>query len=449
MAFTGGYIFTRFEGAAEPVVRDFPVPETVVIPLDGTFPEPRVLICREGEPVRAGEKLLEYGDLKKPLLSPVGGTIQKIDGEGITLLPSGDSTFLPVNGHPRQPWHMNRDELFDIFRDSGCSLLFGDRFTAPDDFDAVRRIIVNAVHNAPLDQAWKPEMFGEHDLFLHGIRALKALFPNAEFTVAVNKRNRAWFLPPEIEKTAPARIMSDRYPQEFPELLARDVAGKNGTEKPGSVFVVSFEDIVQAAECLTTGKPFIGRTLFVAGPGVSRPGWYRIPMGVSFEDIGRHLLKSDEHGPWRIIRGNLFSGKAVVSGGEIIRHSDREITVIREHAVREFYRFLNPGFEYDSYSRVTVSNYLPLMKRRLDSNVHGGVRPCVQCNFCDEVCPVGIYPHLIWKHVNAGLVEESFRLRPDACIGCGLCDYVCPSKIDISCAVKSAGKELRERRNVK
>jgi Na+-transporting NADH:ubiquinone oxidoreductase subunit NqrA len=169
-------------------------------------------------------------------------------------------------------------------------------------------------------------------------------------------------------------------------------------------------------------------------------------VGTRFSEIRRHLLKSEEYGPWRIIRGNLFSGRAVASDDEALSWNDREVTVIREHAVRDFYRFLNPGLDYDSYSRVTVSNYIPFLKRRLDSNIHGGVRPCVQCNFCDEVCPVGLYPHLIWKHVTAGMLEESYRFRPERCIGCGLCDYVCPSKIDVAAAVQTAGSSCREGR---
>ena len=80
---------------------------------------------------------------------------------------------------------------------------------------------------------------------------------------------------------------------------------------------------------------------------------------------------------------------------------DSEISVIKEHAKRDMFSFVMPGFSADSYARTTVAEYLPLIPKKLDTNTHGGVRPCVQCNFCDEVCPVGIYPFLIWKHVKA------------------------------------------------
>ena len=109
---------------------------------------------------------------------------------------------------------------------------------------------------------------------------------------------------------------------------------------------------------------------------------------------------------------------------------------------------MNPGFVYDSYTRSTAAEYLPVLPKRLDSNVHGGERPCVQCNACDEVCPVGIYPFLIWKYVGVNRTEEAFRLRPYDCIGCGLCDYVCPSKIPVSASVKKAAEEYRESRRV-
>jgi Na+-transporting NADH:ubiquinone oxidoreductase subunit A len=349
---------------------------------------------------------------------------------------------------------MDRAAALKVFRTSGCSLLFyparastrGDpfdgRFVDTAELDTVSHIIVNAVHNGPLDRGWKPDIFGETDLFLDGMRALKTLFPGSDITIAANRRNRAFFETPHTS----LRIMSDRHPQELPELLARDIHGvAPGTTDP-SVLVTPFEDVIQIAECMTRGRPLIDRIVLVAGPGVSKPGWYRIRIGTPFAHISCHLLKSVEYGPWRIIRGGILTGSTVSSSEEGLRYSGHEITVIREHASRDLYRFLNPGFAYDSYARVTMSTWLPILKRRLDSSVHGGVRPCVQCNFCDEVCPVGIYPHLIWKQVSAGFTEESFRLRPHLCVGCGLCDYVCPSKIDISRAVRSARAEYLKRR---
>ena len=206
----------------------------------------------------------------------------------------------------------------------------------------MRHIIVNAVHNSPLDREWKPEMFGETAVFITGLRTLKAFFPKADISLAINKRNLDWFSAPEIAGLAEARVMSDRYPQEFPEILKRDILRIPVDTADDSAFALSFEEAIQAAECLTLGKPFRDRIVLVAGPGVAKPGWHRIPLGVSFGDIRRRLLKGEEHGPWRIIRGTLFRGTAVADDSESTGYSDTEITVIREYAVREFYRFLNP-----------------------------------------------------------------------------------------------------------
>jgi Na+-transporting NADH:ubiquinone oxidoreductase subunit A len=93
-----------------------------------------------------------------------------------------------------------------------------------------------------------------------------------------------------------------------------------------------------------------------------------------------------------------------------------------------------------------AAQFIPLLPKLLDSNIHGGVRPCVQCNYCDEVCPVDLYPHLIWKYVKADRVEESYRFRPFDCVDCGLCNYVCPSKIELSTSVTQAKEAYRESR---
>ncbi|MDP2982774.1 MAG: 4Fe-4S dicluster domain-containing protein [Candidatus Latescibacter sp.] len=382
MTFSGGYIFKSFEGAAEPVLRDFPIPETI------------------------------------------------------------SHDYQPLPGHLRVPWRLERKEALELFHSSGCAALFPGRFETLEDCDRIQNIIIGAVHNSLLNQAWKPEIFEDRGLFIDGLKTLHILFPSSRIIIAINKRNRSWFETAEVRELAAVRIMSDRYPQEFPAILRRDLLKAPVEKEDEATLVIPFLDVLQTSESMTRGRPLIDRIILVAGPGVSRPGWYRIRIGVRFEDIRKHLLKSEEYGPWRIIRGDALTG--VVPQSDSVQISDREITVIREHAVRDFYRFLNPGFTYDSYSRLTFRNYLPLLPKRMDSSIHGGVRPCVQCNFCDEVCPVKIYPHLIWKHVKAGMIEQSFRLKPQLCIDCRLCDYVCPSKISLSSSVQDAVKKRRE-----
>jgi Na+-transporting NADH:ubiquinone oxidoreductase subunit A len=67
----------------------------------------------------------------------------------------------------------------------------------------------------------------------------------------------------------------------------------------------------------------------------------------------------------------------------------------------------------------------------MDCNRHGGLRACIQCNFCPQVCPVDILPQLAYKAILAGEVEEALAHGLLDCVECGLCSLVCPSKIEL------------------
>lgn len=450
MPFTGGYIFRNFEGSAEPVLGELPVAVRVFIPREysmGSF----IPIVTEGSSIRAGEKLLQSAEGGGMfLVSPVSGIIEGVTEKGVTIVSDGSTVFESVGGHGESSLHRDRDNLFTIFCSSGCAFLLDRHFSSLGDCECVRHIIINGVHNGPLDRSWNPGIGGDTTVFLDGLRMLRVLFPGGEITIAMNRRNKRYLDTAEVNEYAAVRVVSDRYPKGHPELLSRDILHRRLISPEGildgAILVIPFFTVVQVAEVMTRGRPLVDRILMIGGPGVSRPGWYRVRIGTPFEELRRHLFRPDDDGPWRIIRGDLFTGEVVSSLGSSILPTDREISVIREHAQRDLFRFMNPGFTFDSYARTTVAEYIPFSSRRVDSGVHGGVRPCVQCNYCDEVCPVDIYPQMIWKYVTAGRGEESFRLRPWDCIGCRLCDYVCPSKIDISHAVEKAKEEYRSLR---
>jgi Na+-translocating ferredoxin:NAD+ oxidoreductase RnfC subunit len=146
-----------------------------------------------------------------------------------------------------------------------------------------------------------------------------------------------------------------------------------------------------------------------------------------------------------VILGNPLSGRAVENPAEPLMFGVREISVISDRTERKLLAFLSPGFTADNYARATVSSVLPMFPRKIETVTHGGVRPCIQCNFCDEVCPAGMYPFLIWKYMSIDKPEDTKRLRPEDCIECGLCDYVCPSKISIFDGVKRAREALAKK----
>ncbi len=436
MKFQGGYTFKGFSGAAAATLDEVVIPDKLEIPVHASDKHE----VTAGSAVKAGEKLLTGAN--GIVVSPANGTVAEMTAEMITIKTDGTAAFSPVEGHPREPWRMSHNEAVALYVSTGCSLMSDGRFITDEACAAVNHVIVNAAFNGPLNRTFEPDAICETGLFANGLKTVAALFPKAKLTVAVNKRNREY----AEETNAEILIVPDKYPQEHPEALSRVVADKPLISPVGKVApdiaVLGFTEVMQIAETMTRGRPLIDRIVIIAGDGVSRPGWYRIRIGTPIVEVVRELVKSE--GIWRTIRGDVFTGMALKEAEGSVMFEDTAFSVIEEHAVRELFNFVMPKFAGDSYSRVTAAEYIPLVPKRLDTNMHGGVRPCVQCNYCDEVCPVGIYPFLIWKYVAADMVEESFRLRPYDCISCGLCNYVCPSKIDIMSSVEQASAAYSE-----
>lgn len=228
MIFRGGYNFKHFEGTAEPVLREMPVPEKILLPLSSGYFKSFVPAVKKGNKIRAGDTILKSKKGTKIFfVSPVNGTVSKIDKEEITIVSDGSASFKPVAGHTREPWHLERSEVFSLFCSTGCSFLFNNRFDSLKKCDAIKHIIINAVHNSPLNQSWIPEIFGDSRVFSNGLRTLKALFSEAEIVIVINKRNKKYFETSDIKKHTKIMIMSDRYPREHPELLCRDTVKKS------------------------------------------------------------------------------------------------------------------------------------------------------------------------------------------------------------------------------
>ena len=79
------------------------------------------------------------------------------------------------------------------------------------------------------------------------------------------------------------------------------------------------------------------------------------------------------------------------------------------------------------------------------TSLRGEPRACIACGYCEDICPVKIMPHLIWRFLGKDMLEEAQVAGAEICVKCGLCSYVCPSKIPLSHLFAMAKMALRRR----
>ncbi len=195
--------------------------------------------------------------------------------------------------------------------------------------------------------------------------------------------------------------LPDKYPQCHPIILTKTIldleTAPGGSTLDVGVLVLTPGALRPMADAIFNDRPMTHVVISIAGDAVAAPGTYRVPIGMDFATIGRHVgLNSDATSH---VVGGPFTG----------------IHVSRDDAV------------------VTSSTTALLFfqaTRRVDPVA------CVHCGWCVEDCPVGISPvELAQLELQASCPA---RLLPElrACIDCGLCTYVCPSRLPLAATIK-------------
>ncbi len=305
-------------------------------------------------------------------------------------------------------------------------------------------------------------------------------------------RGYAWVKPIEV---------APKYPFGNANIQARGLGLRSAD---GPVWAIRTEGVLAIDQALTLGRPCVSTVIAVGGPVVDNPVHLRVPYGYPIAEITR-TYGSDK--PCRVLDGGALTGIPV--DGEILGVGSecRGITILPEHTERELFGFIRPGFDRYSYSGCFLSSLRKILRKwinmathdhakreffgliRPDLNEHsdsdgeaekiqmkpailpispkkvsdhfnlqgaylepmntavrGEGRPCVACNFCEEVCPAGIMPHMIHKYLYADLIEEADQARVDLCIQCGLCSFVCPSKLDLATEFAGARELIEQER---
>ena len=436
MKFRGGHNIL-LSGKPEGVVRVMPEPDLLHLPLRSrrfVFSE---LSVRDGQRVNSGDILARDSDnYAVPLLAPRAGLVRLKKEENRIVL----EDVAKLEEHA----HMTEEELSHIEQEMGAAGIkrykllvlgawqfFYDAYTGalPDPLGKPQAIIISTVSLEPFVARGDAQLHKHLLSFTRGLEQLQSLLEyqpiylvmpdiKSEFANLIRNhvRGYAWVKMLEIPLT---------YPYDNFAILARRL-GLKRNERP--VWAVRTEGVLAVDRALTLSKPCLVRIISIGGTGVNSPTHIKVMPGYPIKNIKDQFVTEPVA---RMINGGVLTGE--LSGAETlgIDTECRGLTILPELQDREFLGFIRPGWDRSCYTACYLSSLREGFRERFTTGMRGEGRPCISCNFCEEVCPAGIIPHLIHKYLYRELVEEAEQARVDLCVECGLCSFVCPSKIDL------------------
>jgi Na(+)-translocating NADH:ubiquinone oxidoreductase A subunit len=460
--FRGGYRFKNFEGQPEDKLIEIGIPEKVIIPLKQGFSAEVPPLVKPGDKVKAGQIIArDDNSVSTPVHSTVNGTVVEIKKINyfkqeitcVLIKSDGTTDFQRLEGYTLAKKKVPVEKLEELLYLSGVTSL--DRGGIPTRFKSsiiqpqeVENIIVHGVGSEPYNISLSVLLGGKKIFdFVYALRVLNAIMPQAKIYLALNKHNKK--LIEELFKlTAEFNWieicpLEPKYPQGYDEVLVTTLLGKKypyGYSAASiGVVVLNIQAALHIYDAVAEGKPLIERTIALCGPGFKENIHIKVRIGTPLEFIVKDRLLDGS----RLVLNSPLTGFVLNDFSLPIDRTYSQIVAIKENKEREFLSFIRAGVKKDSYTRTFLSSVCTNIERSCDTNIHGERRPCISCSFCEEVCPVGIIPHLLYKYVVNNIISlQLLKFGIFNCIECGLCSYVCPSKIQLVEYIRQGQQKL-------
>ena len=141
------------------------------------------------------------------------------------------------------------------------------------------------------------------------------------------------------------------------------------------------------------------------------------------------VLAAQMHGQTIATTGR-FNGRILEKDAHI-GFFENTVNIIEAGPGEEMFGFARLGLDKPTLSSTFLSS---LFRRpaKMDCTLHGEVRACINCSYCERICPNGLMPSFIMKALHADDLEDALALGLMDCCKCGLCSFACPSKIELT-----------------
>ncbi|MEM9423183.1 MAG: RnfABCDGE type electron transport complex subunit C [Spirochaetota bacterium] len=200
----------------------------------------------------------------------------------------------------------------------------------------------------------------------------------------------------------PVRIalLKTRYPQGAEALFIQAISGREMApgQRPLDVGCLTINVATGKAiyDAVARALPLTRRIVTVSGGAVKTPKVFDAPLGTPLSDLLERC--GGIHRP--VVR--------MVSGGPLMGESFYDLQ-----------QFVTKG----------SGGFLFLTKEEVMDKKE---RPCIQCDACLQVCPMGLEPNSMYRYIQGENWNAAINIGLLSCIECGACVSSCPSHIPLT-----------------
>lgn len=414
-------------------IRRLLFPEQLVVPLNQHIGKPAVPLVHKGQEVVRGEPIARAdGFVSVPVHAPATGRVRDIRPMPTARDRNTPCILIDVYEAATQEalWHydwnpveMDRQAMIQALQEMGLVGLGGAAFpshvklSVPDDKPA-HTLVVNGCECEPYLSCDHRMMVEHPEELLRGVRyALHATgAERAIIGIEDNKPDAVTILQdlarhqPDIEVEA----VETKYPQGSEKMLIKSLLNlevpAGGIPLDIGVVVNNVGTLAMLGRLLPRGEALTERVVTVTGPGVKRPGNYRVPLGTPIGFVLKQV--GYDSGPNDFVLGGPMMGPSVTDLRTPITKGSSGLLVLNEPAVAQESR---PQW------------------------------PCIRCGRCVNACPMHLNPAQLGQLAAAGefsRMAEQYHLND--CFECGSCSWICPSNIPLVQQFRLAKQWLRD-----
>ena len=398
----------------------------LIYPVSQHIGAPAKPIVAAGDHVLKGQMIAEAGGfVSAPVYASVSGTVKAIaphlnptGGTVNSIVVENDGEYEEVEYPEVKPLEeMSKEEILETIGNAGIVGMGGAGFPtrvklSPKEPEKIDYVIANCAECEPYITADYRAMLEMPEKLVGGMKIVLKLFDNAKgiFGVEDNKPDCIARLPAltQDEPRMEVLALKTKYPQGGERQLIYATTGRaiNSAMLPADAGCVvdNVATMISIYQAVAEGKPSMERIVTVSGDAVNEPGNFKVPFGISHEELVEAAggFKSE---PEKLISGGPMMGFAMVALDVPVTKTSSSIL---------------------AFTKDEVSKFEPTA--------------CINCGRCVEACPSRLIPSRLADYAEHHDEEKFTAHEGLECMECGSCSYVCPAKRQLKQAIGSMRK---------